>query len=66
MPANHTSDRELELVPGIDKKCKPLFESREAYEAFCADFHRQVAPALRRHHEARILSEEAARHHLVY
>lgn len=57
---------QLELVPDQNKKSKPLFKSEEAYQEFRASFYKQVKPGLDQNREARRLSEEAARRHLVY
>lgn len=57
---------ELELVPDQKAKFKPLFNSEREYQEFCADFQKQVKPALDRQQEARRLSEEEAKRHLVY
>jgi hypothetical protein len=55
----------LELAPDQAQKPKPLFNSQEEYQAFRASFHQQVKPAMDRHQEARRLSEEKAKQHLV-
>jgi hypothetical protein len=57
---------QLRLVPDQSKKSKPLFMNEEAYQKFRASFYEQVKPELDRNREARRLSEEAARRHLVY
>ena len=56
----------LELVPNQQQKAKPLFKTEAAYQDFRTSFHQQVKPALDKHQEARRLSEEEAKRHLVY
>jgi hypothetical protein len=56
----------LELVKDQAKKSEPLFKSQSDYEQFRATFHQQVKPELDKHQEARRLSEEDAKRHLVF
>ncbi|MGH7176741.1 MAG: hypothetical protein ACREJC_05115 [Tepidisphaeraceae bacterium] len=61
-----TPKEELELVPNQQAKFKPLFKSERDYQEFCASFQKEVKPALDLRQEARRLSEEEAKRHLVY
>ncbi len=56
---------EYNLIPDQDKKSRPAFESREEYEQFRKEFREAVAPEMRAHRLARMLSEEAARSHYI-
>ena len=66
MSTNMSGKKELELALGQKVKFEPLFQSEQEYQAFCADFRAKVKPALDRRQEARRLSEEQAKRHLVY
>lgn len=56
----------LELVPDQQAKSEPLFASEAAYQEFRASYRQQVKADLDRQREARRLSEEEAKRHLVY
>jgi hypothetical protein len=56
----------LELVPDQQTKAKPLFETEAAYLEFRASYQTQMKADLDKQREARRLSEEEAKHHLVY
>jgi len=57
---------ELVLVPDQQTKAKPLFETEAAYQEFRASYQKQVKADLDKQREARRLSEEEAKRHLVY
>jgi hypothetical protein len=56
----------LELIPDQREKATPLFETDAAYQAFRASFEQEVKVELDKQREARRLSEEEAKRHLVF
>jgi hypothetical protein len=57
--------KNLKLFPKQDEICKPVFESREQYEAFQAKYYKKIKPILDAHQLARARSEHQAWFHIV-
>ena len=59
-------EQKIELVPNQSSLAKPLFNTREEYEAFRIDWYNETKPKLDECTRARAESELEARRHIVY